>query len=630
ARLQAAGARTIAIDLLFAEAEPGAIPEAWRERLRQALGDLVGILDSLSGDAELAAEMRAVSNVVLPYVFRFDPPAATDELPPAVADTAFRIVHGPGTAGSMPPLSPTRVLAPIPELARAASTLGHTNGTARYEFPAVPFEDDSYPSFALEVARQHLDVPREQVRLELGHGVWLRDRFIPTDERTRFVVNYRGASRFPTMSFAQLLTEDGPGPDLEGKVVLIGASAAGLGETFATPFNPFLPGIEWRATVIDNILRQDFMVHRDDTLPLDLGFLLFGGLIIGWLGQRGRLLALSLGLAAVAAIVVAANLAAFFELGRWLDLFLPLAGLVAIYAVVVLYKYFVGGRKELQIRAAFQHYLSPALVEQVVRDPALLRLGGEQKELTVLFADIRDSTGLGARLPAPVFVELLNEVMDTMTAVLFAHDGMLDKYTGDVLVAVFGAPLPQPDHALRACRCALAMLEELEPVQARWARPDLPPIEIGIGINTGSMLIGNMGSKGRFSYTVIGDEANLGSRLEAATKNFGVQILISEATWQRVRHQMTARDLDAVTFRGMARPVRVYEVLGTQPLPDEQARRLEVFEAGLAAWRRQRWQEAAALFEQVLALDPDDRPGQIYLERCRVRLAGQPEARGAS
>jgi adenylate cyclase len=633
-RLAEAGARTIGIDLLFAEAEPSAVPEGVRDRLRQALGQLGSLLDSLSGDSELAAGMRAAGNVVLPFSFGVGGPAdaSLPEPPAAVAATAFRIVHGPGPGSSMPPLSATSVLAPIPELAEGASTLGHTNtildrdGAARFGLPAVAYGLEAFPSFALEIARQHLGVPRDQVRLELGRGVWLRDRFVPTDGRTRFVVNYRGTGRFRSLSFAQLLAGDIRGADLQGKVVLIGASAAGLGETFNTPFDAYLPGIEWRAAVVDNILQQDFMVRRADTLPLDLGFLVIGGLVIGWLGQRGRLLAPTLGLLAVMGLVLAANLVAFFEFGRWLDLFAPLLALLALYATVVLYKYFIGERQERRIRAAFKHYLSPALVEEVAREPELLRLGGEQKELTVLFADIRDSTGLGAKLPPDVFVELLNDVLDCLTHVLFAHDGMLDKYTGDGLVAVFGAPLPQPDHALRACRAALAMLEQLGPVRARWARPDLPPVEVGIGINTGPMLIGNMGSKERFAYTVIGDEANLGARLEAANKDFQTHILISEATWQQVKGAIAARELDVVTFRGMARPVRVYEVLGTYPLADEDERRRAAFEAGVGACRAQRWSEARGWFEQVLALAPEDRPSRIWLERCRDRPAGRSAA----
>jgi adenylate cyclase len=651
ARLTAAGARTIGIDLLFAEPEVGELPPAWLDSLRGALGDAAGqggaagldadrvlarFLDRVSGDAEFAAEMRAAGNIVLPFSFAFSqPPEVSPPEPlPAVRAAAFRIVHGPGTARALLPLVASSMLAPIPELAQAAATLGHTNllldgdGAARFEFPAVAYGQEVYPSFALELARQHLGVPRDQVRLELRRGVWFGDRLIPTDERTRLVVNYRGPARFRTISFARLLARDLAGSQLAGKVVLIGGTAGGIGETFATPFDQYLPGIEWRATVIDNILRQDFVVHRQDDVLVDLGLLVLSGLLIGWLGQRSGLLRPSVGLAVAVTVVFATNLFAF-ESGRWLDLFLPLLGVVAIYTAVVLYKYFVGERQERRIRAAFKHYLSPTLVDQVARDPALLQLGGEQKELSVLFADLRHSTRIGAKLPPREFVELLNEVMEVMTGVLFAHDGMLDKFTGDGLVAIFGAPLPQPDHPLRACRAALAMIEALEPVQRRWARPELPPLEIGIGINTGSMLIGNMGSKERFSYTVIGDEANLGARLEAANKDFRTRILISEATWQRVKDEIATREIDIVTLRGMARPVRVFEVIGMLPLPGAEARRLEQFAHGLAAWRRQRWAEAEVLFEQVLASAPDDRPSRIYLERCRARGAERPEAAAA-
>jgi adenylate cyclase len=651
ARLTAAGARTVGIDLLVAEREVGAVPAAWLDRLREVLGDaeelgtsgldadriLARLFDRLSGDTELAARMGAAGDVVLPFSFEFgeSPDASPPEPPRNVATTAFRIVHGPRPPREMLALVATRLVAPIPEFAATAAGLGHTHvaldrdGAARFEFPAAAYGEGVYPSFALEVARHHLGVPRDQVRLELGRGIWLRDHLVPTDDRTRLVVSYRQPGRFRTVSFARLLAGDVPAAQFEDKVVLIGGSAAGISETFVSPFDPYLPGIERHATVIDNILQQDFVIRRHETVLLDLGFVMISGLVIGWLGQRGRLLAPSLGFGAIVAAGVAANIWAFFELDRWLNLFLPLFSVVAIYAAVILFKYFIGERQERRIRAAFKHYLSPSLVEQVARDPALLHLGGEQKELTVLFADLRNSTGLGAKLPPAEFVRLLNEAMDTMTRVLFAHDGMLDKFTGDGLVAVFGAPLPQPDHALRACRAALAMLAALAPVQARWARPALPPLEIGIGINTGSMIIGNMGSKERFSYTVIGDEANLGARLEGANKDFQTHILISEATWQQVEDEIAARELDVVTFRGMARPVRVFEVVGTRPLPSEEARRLEQFAAGLAAWRRERWADAKALFEQVLAATPDDRPSQLYLERCHARLAGRAEPAAA-
>ena len=651
ARLAAAGARTIGIDLLLAEPEVGEVPAAWLDRLREALGDpegqgasgldvdrvLARFLDRLSGDSEFAAQMRAAGNVVLPFSFGFGGPAEASppEPPPPIRTAAFRIVYGPGAAREVLTPVATSLLAPIPELAQAAASLGHGNlhldrdGAARFEFPAVAYGMEVYPSFALEVARQHLGVPRDQVRLELRRRIWLGDRLVPTDDLTRLVVNYHRPGRFPVVSFARLLAGDVPAAQFADKIVLIGGSAAGVGDRFLTPFTPVMPGVERHATVIDNILRQDFMVRRHDTVLLDLGFVVLGGFVLGGLARRRGLLGPSVGLGALVTVGVAANLYAFVEFGRWLNLFLPIFSIVAIYTAVVPYKYFIGERQERRIRAAFKHYLSPTLVDQVARDPALLQLSGEQRELTVLFADIRDSTRIGAKLPPGQFVQLLNEVMDIMTRVLFAHGGMLDKFTGDGLVAVFGAPLPQPDHPLRACGTALAMIEALAPVQHQWARPALPSLDIGIGINTGTMIIGNMGSKERFSYTVIGDEANLGARLEAANKDFQTRILISEATWQRVRDEIAARELDVVTFRGMARPVRVYEVVGRLPLPSAEARRLERFAAGLSAYRREDWAEAKARFEEVLRFTPDDRPSQIYLERCRARLAGRPEAAAA-
>ena len=203
---------------------------------------------------------------------------------------------------------------------------------------------------------------------------------------------------------------------------------------------------------------------------------------------------------------------------------------------------------------------------------------------------------------------------------------MLDKFTGDGLVAVFGAPLPQPDHALRACRAALAMQAELQPLQARWARPDLPPLEVGIGINSGPMIIGNMGSKERFSYTVIGDEAHLGARLEAANKDFRTRILISEATWRRSRTGSPRASWTWSPSAASTRPVRVFELLGEQPLPAPQARRAERFAAALAAYRggdgRRRWRA----FEQLLALDAG-RPAEPALCRALPRPSGASRPR---
>jgi adenylate cyclase len=326
-----------------------------------------------------------------------------------------------------------------------------------------------------------------------------------------------------------------------------------------------------------------------------------------------------------AAGLVALNLTAFIRAGLWLNLFLPLAALSLITLAVLAYSYLIGKRQERMIRAAFAHYLSPDLVDLVCRDPSLLRLGGERRALTVLFADIRGSTRLAQALAPERFAALLNDVLEAMTGVLFARGGMLDKFTGDGFLAIFGAPLPQEDHALRACRAALDMLAALAPVRRRW--PDLDvPLEVGIGINSGPMIIGNMGSRQRFTYTVIGDEAHLGARLEAANKDFRTRILVSEATFRQVREHIAARELDLVKFRGLEQPVRVFELLGEQPLPAEQAARLQQFERALAAYHADDVATALARFETLHSASPDDFPVEIYVHRCRKLLEGAGSA----
>jgi adenylate cyclase len=641
-RLAGAGVRTIALDLLLAEPERRDVPSTALEDLRVELraqertgeqvrpaeidARLEELLKRADGDRQLAGELERADNVILPFSFDATSGHAGEPLPPPVAAAAIRIVRQPPGRSPPVPAAEPGLLAPIPPLAVAAAGLGQADipldpdGAARFERPVVAFGDQYLPSFALEAARHYLGIGRDQVQLLLGEGIALGDRFLPTDEGLLIPVNYRRPGTFETIPVWRLLDGSVDPADLAGKLIVIGGSAAGVGDHFRSPYVPELPGFERHAAMIDDILRQDFLIRRQSALPLGLATVLLGGLAIGGLASGLGLIGTTLGFLALASVVVASNIWAFLDRDLWLDLLLPMAGLAVVFGVALAHRYFVGERQERRLRAAFKHYLSPALVEQVAHDPALLRLGGEQKELTVLFADLRDSTRLAAALAPARFAELLNEVFGVLTGALFDQGGMLDKFVGDGLVAVFGAPLAQPDHALRACRAALAMQAQLQPLQARWARPDLPPLEVGIGINSGPMIIGNMGSSDRFNYTVIGDEAHLGARLEAANKDFRTRILISEATWGQVADQLAARELDVVTFRGLDRPVRVFELLGQPPLPADQTRQVELFGAGLAAYREGDWATALARFERLLAIAPDDRPSQLYRERCRARL----------
>jgi adenylate cyclase len=219
----------------------------------------------------------------------------------------------------------------------------------------------------------------------------------------------------------------------------------------------------------------------------------------------------------------------------------------------------------------------------------------------------------------------LNEYFTIMTRVVLHHNGLLDKYLGDGIMAVYGAPLYDPDHAFRACCSALEMMRELNALQARWASQGLPSLNIGIGFNTAIMVVGNMGSELRFDYTVMGDGVNLASRLEGANKEYGTHIIISESTWEQVRDRIATRELDIIRVQGKAQPTRIFEVLGMSPLAPDRAVMMGAFEVGLRAYRAQQWEDAIHTFHQVLTAVPGDPPSQLYIQRCKAFMVASPQ-----
>jgi adenylate cyclase len=642
ARLRDAGARTVAVDLLFTEPEGRADLDALRAvraafesagiadgdaRLRgfqQTLARLEGAADP---DRALATAVGGGS-VVLPLVFSLGAPAAPgpapDATPAFVTRSAYRIVQEP--ASSSPGALPAAIglTSPLPLIGERARALGHVtvtfdgDGTPRYDHPVVGYGAAYYPSFSVQAAREFLGVSPDAVRVVLGAGVQLGDLGIPTDESMGMVVNYRGPrGLYPAHSVADVIAGRVEPAAFAGKLVLVGAAATGLGDAFVTPFSPDLPGVERHAHVIESILRQDFVFRRRTTALLDLAFVIGSGLLLGLINRRahpfrGAALALALAAVCVAAIVLA-----FTRAGIWINLLFPLATIVAGQGAITFFQVLSERRQKRRIREAFAHYLHPALVDQIAANPALCELGGEARDLTVLFSDIRGFSGMAERLPPEQLVALLNSYFDAMAAVVLDHRGLLDKYIGDAVLAVYGAPLPSADHPYDACRTGLAMVARLEAVRQEWSAKGLPRIGIGIGIATGRMVVGNVGSQQRFDYTVIGDGVNLASRLEGVNKTYGTSILTSESTWERVRDRVAMRELDIVQVKGKQAPTRIFEVLGLHPLPDDQARRAAEFERGLVAYRGRRWAEAVAVFTGLLDRAPDDGPTRLYLDRAQ-------------
>jgi adenylate cyclase len=304
-------------------------------------------------------------------------------------------------------------------------------------------------------------------------------------------------------------------------------------------------------------------------------------------------------------------------------MFLPTATLALNYVAIVSYRFFFEEREKKKVRAAFGQYVAPGVVDRLLKEPDLLRLGGDEKDLTAMFTDIRGFTAISEGLSPSALVELLNEYLSEMTEVIFRNWGTLDKYIGDAIMAFWGAPFPQPDHAERACRAALDMLQVLKKLQEKWQAEGRSRINIGIGINTGPMVVGNMGSNRRFNFTIMGDNVNLASRLEGINKEFGTRLVISEYTYQAAGKNLVVRELDLIRVKGKMRPVRIYELLALDNEREKYIELVERFQQGLECYRGGQWEAATEIFDKLVQDYPTDKPSRVFLDRCQ-HLMGQP------
>jgi adenylate cyclase len=304
----------------------------------------------------------------------------------------------------------------------------------------------------------------------------------------------------------------------------------------------------------------------------------------------------------------------------------PAAIILISDAGIVWYKFNVAERRRRFIKRAFEFYMNPAVVDQIAKNPEMLELGGKEMDLTAFFSDVASFTTISEQLTPHQLVELLNEYLTAMTDIVLSYNGLLDKYEGDAIMAVFGAPIHYPDHATRACYVALDMQAELSRLREKWKQEGKPQLHARVGINSGNMVVGNMGSKTRFDYTVMGDSVNLASRLEGVNKQYSTSVMISEFTYALCKNDVQVREIDLIRVKGKAKPVSIYEVLGrsTDTLAVELKAAVERYLTGLEAYRRREWTKAIEAFEQALAIRPDDGPSLTYIGRCKQYLESPP------
>jgi adenylate cyclase len=539
----------------------------------------------------------------------------------------------------------------------------------------MPFAYDAQrarrvPTFSTALLNVYYGHPADYTAELDGEHFLYAGRQIPRYDSTTFLVNYYGPSGcFRMINIADVLDDKDfktvdelqhPGEDVntfddpdtgyltdgtfQGKIVIIGSVMPEEKDLFPVTFaagrrdgDNQMYGVEIHANIIQNILKKDFILHEPWWLTalVALGLSMFTfALTSGIKAIRTRysaqmeLLGLSIVIGEMI-IIYWVSIRLFTELNYLTDMMSPFLTVAGCYVGSTIYNYVTERKQRMLIKSMFTQYVNPSVVDELLANPEKLRLGGERKELTVFFSDIERFTTISEKMPPENLVAILNEYLSVMTTIIFTHAGTLDKYEGDAIVAFWGAPIPQDDHALRACRAAVEMQRILEVMRERWAKEGKPVLNVRIGLNTGEMIVGNMGGMGRFDYTVIGDSVNLGARLESANKQYRSGILISGATYQKVAGSVFARELDLLRVVGKTEPIRVYElitILGEEEIPQSMLAMTEHFTAGLYLFRSREFDKAIGEFRKAIAAVPEDYPSQLYIERAERYLAVPPPA----
>jgi adenylate cyclase len=534
-------------------------------------------------DGELVEATRALGRVIV------------------TGDATAEAVTGSGAAPVVPTLPGPRLpldrdiearpifSPPMQPLVQAAQAVGENllvadaDNVARRYVPAVRIGETMVPSLAVSGVISALGLHETDLRFDAA-GLHLGDRLIPLETtklptldgsvRTgrRLQIAYTGVwpdqrRTYPTYSFAQLfqseellLADDKPLVDpaaFHDKIVIVGSTASGLYDLKGVPFTQKMSGSEIHAQVIDSILSNRFLTPASPgvsaviVLAAALVAALATAIIGPWVGSI---------VAVVDAALLIALLTFTFGRGTWAPMVEPLAAVALATFGGVGYQYAVEGREKRRVKRIFSRYVSKDVYQQLVDNPEDVGLGGNRRFMTVLFSDIRGFTAVSERGQPEAIVTQLNQYFSAMVPIVFANKGTIDKFVGDMIMALYGAPLEDPDHADHAVRTALAMTEELARLNKQWAANGMPPLDIGIGINTGDMVAGNLGSESIMSYTVIGDNVNLGSRLESLTRQLQTRVIVSDATRQALKQPYDLHPLGEVTVKGKSVPVQVYEV----------------------------------------------------------------------
>lgn len=623
--LQAAGVAVIAMDMTFPEPEINEALDIQKTLVTQKINNpqLSKALETIApyfGNDVLFAESLKKSKSILGFIFQGDKEYNSLNKPimtlqsPVDKDLTFFVAKG--------------FIGNIPLLQQAATSLGFINvfadedGVIRRVPLLIRDGDGLYPSLALEAARTYLFGPSiklisaqygNSMRLE---GLELAGHAIPTDAKAQILVPFIGGrGSFPYFSATDVINNKIPAKALQDKIVFLGVSAVGLGDLQPTPVQSGYPGVEIHASIAYGILQDAFYYKPPWALGAELVITIFLGLLLIFIFPYLGAALLIILTVAIPGLLILINGWFWNNMGLVLSMLMPILFTILLAIANLAYGFLFESRRRVQVQEMFGQYVPAKHIDQMLKTSSNFGLSGEDREMTVLFADIRNFTSISEPLQASDLKELLNQYLTPMTQIIFDNQGTVDKYVGDLIMAFWGAPLADKQHAKHALESALAMQKSLTKLAPEFYKQNWPEINIGIGLNTGVMTVGDMGSKFRKNYTVLGDSVNLASRLENLTKFYGVKIIASQSTCQG-QNEFIFRLLDKVKVKGKTQGVEIYEVICQRAeLADELQQELQISARALTYYFEQRWEESLDLFNKLTKEHPETKLYQIYISR---------------
>lgn len=652
-----------------------ALDEPQRANLVSLRAAVEKSLELSGGDQAMADAMAALEPRLPILSVKFSMPGSSDVLDPGTPVTAEQIQNlqfsalstaseGSFEACSLKAPLADRVYYPVEALANFpvghVTVIQDADSALRHLDVAFKFKGNLYPTLSLatlmayynaieveELVKKGRDIGQImdsdldlgdrsslKVTYQGGNHLFLtmgkvKKKVFPLDTLGRTTLNFYGRSAtFRYVSFVDVLEGKIPKGALKDKILLIGSTTVGAYDHYPTVFSGHFPGVEIHATFLGNALEDSFITKVEWVSQAWVGYYIGGTLIvaafIGWSVRHMRAL---LAVLIVLLLMGAWVWFAFDAFNRNLQVHAatPLVAIIGTLGVALTRRAVGEERERRRLKKIFQPYVSPELLQVLLNNPNLLKLGGERRIATVLFSDVAGFTSMSEKLKPPQLVLIMNEYLGEMTRSITASGGFTDKYIGDGIMADFGIPVPHEDHAARACRSAVDQMERLKGLNVRFKERDLPVLKVRVGIHTGELTAGNFGSEERMNFTVMGDAVNLAARLEGVNKEYGTSIIVSEDTFRGAHAAIEARELDLVRVVGRANPEAIYEVIGLKGQADPKRLRAgQEYERGLGHYRDRSWDDAIESFKAGLEVDPDDGPCKVLLKRCEEYKSAPP------